>query len=261
MKTFIGRIGLFVFAAALIVFALRDTAAAEGTALTPAQRDAVEGVIRDFLKRNPEVVVEAIQAVQAREEQDKKARVQSAIKSIRAGAANDPWLPVSGNPTGDVTVVEYFDYACTYCKKVLPELRELLKADSGVRLVLKEYPILGPGSAVAARVSIAAWRADPKKHNAFHFTLMGLRGSLTEDRIFQIAAESGYDAKALRQAMADPQIEAQLRRNYADAEALQVSGTPSFIIGETMFAGAADLATFKKMVADARAACRDRTAC
>lgn len=263
MKTIMIRIGFIGLVLAGVVPALgpRAAQAADSPALGPAQREAVEGVVRDFLKRHPEVVLEAIHAMQAREEQDKKDRALAAVKSVRAAIDKDPGLPISGNPKGDVTIVEYFDYACTYCKKVVPELRELLKADAGIRLVLKEYPILIPESATAARVSLAAWRADPKKHTAFHFTLMSLRGTLNEDRIFQIATESGYDAKALRRTMTDPEIDAQLRRTYQDAEALQISGTPSFIIGETLHSGAVDLPALKKMVAAARAACRERAIC
>ncbi len=156
-----------------------------------------------------------------------------------------------GNPDGDVTIVEFFDYQCGYCKTMAGPMRDLVKTDGKVRWVLKEFPILGPESMVAARASLAAHRQG--KYETFHFTLMGLRGRLSEAAIWQAAAEAGLDIARLRQDMADPAIEALINTNYQLAQALQIEGTPAFAIGGTLVPGAAPKEHLSELVRRARA--------
>ena len=214
---------------------VRPAAAADP--FTPAQEAAIEAIVQDYIARNPELVLEAIAAIEARQKAEKERVAQAALIAHRDVLERNPADPVLGNPDGDVTIVEFFDYQCGYCKTMVGPMRELVEGDGKVRWVLKEFPILGPESMVAARASLAAGRQD--KYEAFHFTLMGLRGRLSEAAIWQAASEAGLDLERLRKDMADPAIEAAINANYQLAQALQIEGTPAFTIGDTLIPGAA----------------------
>ncbi|MEQ8815843.1 MAG: DsbA family protein [Thalassobaculum sp.] len=204
---------------------------------TPEQKAAIEAIVQDYIARNPELVLEAIAAIEARQKTEKEQAAQAALTAHRNVLERNPADPVLGNPDGDVTIVEFFDYQCGYCKTMVGPMRELVNGDGKVRWVMKEFPILGPESMVAARASLAAKRQD--KYEAFHFTLMGVRGRLSEAAIWQAAAETGLDLERLRKDMADPDIEAQINANYQLAQALRIEGTPAFTIGSTLIPGAA----------------------
>jgi len=206
-------------------------------------------------------VVEAIRAFQAREEQEKKGRAQANLVSQRDALVNDPSSPVAGNPDGDVTVVEFFDYRCGYCKQVFPAVMALMKEDPNIRYVFKEFPILGPESVVASRAALAAWRLDKNKYLGFHSALMANRGSLPESKVMTLAAESGYDVEDLRQEMANPEIEAILQRNLQLADSLNIGGTPTFVIGDKLLPGAVTAEVLTSVVADAREACQKTGVC
>ena len=221
-------------------------------AMSPADRTAIEEVVREFLLKNPEVIVEAVRNLQEREKQDSNQRLKANLVAKRSELVNDPDTPVGGNPKGDVTIVEFFDYRCGFCKRVMPALQEVLKSDKNVRFVFKEFPILGPESVAASKVALAAWLVDKGKYEALHWALMKATGTLPESRLMKIAADVGYDAKALAKAMDDPKVENVIRRNYALAEALEINGTPAFVIGDHVIRGAVDLAAFRQAVAKAR---------
>jgi protein-disulfide isomerase len=159
---------------------------------------------------------------------------------------------VAGNPKGDVTVVEFFDYRCTFCKRVLPAVRRLLRDDPRIRYVFKEFPILTPQSRIAARAALAAWRVAPETYFGFHVDLMSARGALGEAVILRLAANAGLDTQRLKREMQSPEIEAVLRRNAEIAQRLGIQGTPAFIIGERLVPGAIDLAQLQSLVAEAR---------
>jgi len=256
MKVRILVAALAVTVAALLAFAFvgKDT-------LDTGQREAMEKVVREYLRKNPEIVVEAIRAFQAREEQEKKGRAQANLVSQRDALVNDPSSPVAGNPDGDVTVVEFFDYRCGYCKQVFPAVMALMKEDPNIRYVFKEFPILGPESVVASRAALAAWRLDKNKYLGFHSALMANRGSLPESKVMTLAAESGYDVEDLRQEMANPEIEAILQRNLQLADSLNIGGTPTFVIGDKLLPGAVTAEVLTSVVADAREACQKTGVC
>ena len=233
--------------------AFAGPAAGDGHGLTEAQRSEMERVVREVLRNNPEIVVEAIEAVRAKQEEARRIERKMAVVINGERLNNDPTSPVGGNPQGDVTVVEFFDYQCPYCKRIFASVATLLKSDSNVRYVFKEYPILGRESGFAARAALAAWNLDPDKYMGFHAALMTARGGLTEERTMRIAAESGFDTDRLREAMAEPGIEAALQANFALAEALMIVGTPTFVIGEEVISGAAvNLDHLKWLVVQAR---------
>jgi protein-disulfide isomerase len=166
----------------------------------------------------------------------------------------DPDIPVAGNPNGDITIVEWFDYNCPYCRKLEPELRQVVQDDGKVRLVLKDWPILGPVSIVAARMALAAKYQD--KFVQAHDAMIGVSSKLTEPRIRELLAGAGIDVDRLDRdlaANAKP-IDAILARNNEQAEAFGFRGTPSFIVGKFRVPGALSMAEFERVIADARKA-------
>lgn len=232
--------------------AFAAAALAAEPAFTPKQKRAVEDVVRQYLRDNPEVLIEAIEALREKQRAGSARRLQETLASKRGELENDPASPVAGNPEGNVTVVEFFDYNCPYCKMVYPRVRNLLESDGNIRYVLKEFPILGPQSVAAARAALAIWKMDSKKYMPFHASMMKSRGKLSEATIFDLAAEAGFDAAALRKAMAEPWIDEALQKNIELAESLDINGTPGFVIGNRVIPGAVDLDTLKELVAAAR---------
>jgi protein-disulfide isomerase len=237
--------------AALLALPAGPVSAAD--ALSSAQQEQIEAVVREYILKNPEILVESLHRY---EEQHKQATAEEATKAIAANRdalEKNPTSPVAGNPQGDVTVVEFFDYRCGYCKKVLPSVQELLKTDKNVRLVFKEFPILGEDSVFAAQTALATWKVAPDKYLPFHLALMESRGEMNEARVLEIAKKVGLDLEKLKAAKADPAIKATIGRNHELARALQINGTPAFIVGGQLVPGAVDITTLREMVGTARA--------
>ena len=211
---------------------------------------AIEQIIRDYLLRNPEVLREAMQALEAKQRTAETERVKGVIAQRREEILRDPDSPVGGNPDGDATVVEFFDYRCPYCRAVVPTLATAAGEDPKLRIVYKEFPILGPSSALAARAALAS--REQGKYLAFHRALMAAEGDFTEARILEIAASVGLDTARLRKDMEDPKIIATIQRNHALARSLGINATPSFVIGEALVVGGMEAATLKLWIAKAR---------
>jgi protein-disulfide isomerase len=235
-------------AAAAVPLLARPAAAEE--ALTPAQKQSFEKLIHDYLLDHPEVLIEALQAAEDKMKQQAEERAQQAIASRSQELLADPEAPVVGNPQGDVTLVEFFDYRCPYCKQVSPSLQALIKEDSRLRVVYNEFPVLGRESVYASRAALAAKKQG--KYEPFHNALMGLKGQLGDEVVLKTAASVGLDVEKLKSDMGTPDIEAQLRRNHELAQALEVRGTPAFIVGSTLIPGAVDVATLRQKIAEAR---------
>jgi protein-disulfide isomerase len=225
----------------------RALAAAE---MSPSDRAAVEGIIHDYLINNPEVLIEALRGAEDKLTREADAKASKVLGDRRREIFDDPATPIGGNPRGDVTIVEFFDYRCPYCKQVLPSLQTLLKEDHQLRFIYKEMPVLGAQSTFAARAALAAQRQG--KYEAFHTAMMGTKGQITEDTVYKVAGSVGLDLDRLKQDMAAPEIEQALKANLALADALNVHGTPAFIIGNHIVPGALDLDALKNMIADAR---------
>lgn len=218
--------------------------------IAPAQRAAIEGIIHDYLINNPDVLIEALRGAEDRLNREADDKATKVLADRRAEIFDDPATPVGGNPRGDVSIVEFFDYRCPYCKQVLPTLQTLLKEDPKLRFVYKEMPVLGAQSVLAAHAALAAQRQG--KYEAFHNALMATKGQITEDTVYKVAASVGLDVERLKQDMAAPEIERALQANLALAGALNIRGTPGFIIGNHIVPGALDLDALKNMIADAR---------
>jgi protein-disulfide isomerase len=241
---------LFAALVALSLSLLAPLASAQEKSITPEQKTEIETIVRDYLLEHPEVIREAIQALQAKEEQSKaKAQTQAVLENKEA-LFNDPETPVAGNSMGDVTVVEFFDYHCPYCKAVASPLHQLLQEDKGVRLVLKEFPILGEDSMLASKAALAA-RAQGK-YWEFHQALMAHRGKFTMDVIKALATKVGADPAKLEADMAQPQISPQISGTHSLAQTLDISATPTFIIGDQVIEGAVPLEQLKELIKKAR---------
>jgi protein-disulfide isomerase len=235
---------LLIFVAATAVPARADEP------LTPEQKKAVEQVIHDYLMANPKFVIQVLEAAREKMKQDKAADARQAIAAKRDELLRDPTSPVGGNPKGDVTIVEFFDYSCPYCKQVEPQIEALLKEDRKIRIVYKEFPVLGEGSVYASSMALAAQKQG--KYAAFHDAMIATKGHATEEMVLKVAADVGVDVARAKAVMKAPDIEDILKRNYALAEALEINGTPAFIVGNVLVPGATTVDHLKELVADAR---------
>ncbi len=220
------------------------------TDMPPAQREAIEGIIHDYLIHNPDVLIEALRGAEDKLNREADANAAKVLSDRRSEIFDDPETPVGGNPRGDVTIVEFFDYRCPYCKQVLPSLQALLKEDHKLRFLYKEMPVLGPQSVIAAHAALAAQRQG--KYEAFHAAMMATKGQITEETVYKVAGSVGLDIDRLKQDMSAPDIEQALKANLALANALNIHGTPGFIVGKHIVPGAVELDTLRSMVADAR---------
>ncbi len=206
--------------------------------------------VRAYLLENPTVLREVITKLQVTEAQETQNRQQQMLSQFKGEIENDGYSYVAGNPDGDVTIVEFFDYRCGYCKKVYADLMNVVKEDGNIRLVLKEFPILGDASVLGARAVMAA--ENQGKYMEFHSALMELRGNITETRIMAMAAQFDMDAEKLAADMKSEDITSKIRRTYDLAQALSITGTPAFVIGDQLAPGAIPAGRLKQLVAEAR---------
>jgi protein-disulfide isomerase len=213
-------------------------------------REEFDRRVRDYLINHPEVIVEAVQGLQARQQRADLTEAQEALKARADEIFRDPNSPVGGNAQGDVTLVEFFDYNCPYCRKMAPLLIEAEKADPQLRIVFKEFPILGPGSEFAARAALASQRQG--QYEAFHHALMAAKEKVNDESVLTAAAQVGLDVERLKADMQDPSIQMAIDRNMALATALRISGTPGFIVGDQILRGATELTVLQGMIAQAR---------
>ncbi|SRR6266508_772195 len=213
-------------------------------------KDEFERRVRAFLLDHPEVVVEAINRLEARQGAQEATEAQAVLKSRADEVFRDPDSPVGGNPDGDVTLVEFFDYNCPYCRQVAPLMLEAEAADPKLRLVFKEFPILGANSTFAAKIALAAHKQG--KYLALHHALMKVRGTVDEAKVLEAATAAGLDVDRLKAEAEAPAIQAMLERNLDLARALRINGTPGFAIGDKVFTGATDLKGLQALIGEAR---------
>ena len=224
-----------------------------GTAgFSPAQRAEIVAVVRNALKTDPTILGDAIIALRASAQQKEESDAGSAVHANAAALNGQPGDAIFGNPNGDVTLVEFYDPRCPYCRKVLPDLDGLLAADRKVRLIEKLIPILGPNSVLDAQAIQAATLQG--KYKAMQQALMTDSGAPGMDRIKTLAASIGLDVPRLLRDMKSDKVTAVLEANTGLAHALHLTGTPSFIIGDQVIPGAIDLAELRQAVAAQRAA-------
>jgi protein-disulfide isomerase len=220
--------------------------------MTSEQKEAFEKIVHDYLLAHPEVIIQALQSAKDKMEADAEAGAKAAIVEKHEQLVADPTSPVAGNPNGDVTIVEFFDYRCPYCKEVEPSLETLLREDGKIRIVYKEFPILGKPSVTATRVALAAQKQG--KYDAFHAAMMAAKGQIDDQVVMQVAKKVGLDLDRVKKDMEGQDVDDIIKRNYDLAQQLDIKGTPAFIIGSEVVPGAIDIAGLKEKIAAARKA-------
>ena len=237
---------------ALLAFSLAQPSRAQS--VSPAQRSEIEKIIKDYLIANPEVLQEAFTELQKRQTLAEAEKHKTAVKSNAQALFNSSRQVVLGNPQGDVTMVEFFDYNCGYCKRALGDMLDLLKSDAKLKVVLKEFPVLGESSMEAARVAVAVRMQDKtgKKYLDFHQKLFAQRGQIGRAQALAAAKEASLDMSRLEKDMASDEIKATLEESYKLADALGMSGTPSYVVGSDVLVGAVGLEALKEKINTAR---------
>jgi protein-disulfide isomerase len=245
-------IGLFIIFVAITVLTtfglLKDFKSADSSSMT---KDEVQAIVKDYIQANPEAIIKSLTEYQQKAQKNQDAEAQKNVISKKDELENDATTPVAGNPKGDVTIVEFFDYSCGYCKKVFPYLTELLKEDPNVKLVLKEFPILGPNSLLASQAALAVNIINPAKYVDFHNALMKERVS-GKDAILKIAGDLGLDTAAISAKMDSPEVAAIIEKNRKLAGDIGVHGTPAFVINGEFIPGAIEYDEMKQRVKAAR---------
>ena len=251
------RLELRPLAAALLAIALALPAAAPvgAQSFSPDQRGEIERIIREYLLKHPELLQEVMSELEKRQTAADAEKHRSAIKELSAAIFNSSRQVTLGNLQGDVTVVEFFDYNCGYCKRAMTDMLDLLKSDGKVKFVLKEFPVLGEGSMQAAQVAVAVRMQDKtggKKYLEFHQKLLASRGSIDKARAVAAAKEVGLDVARIEKDLASEEVKATLEESYKIAEALGLNGTPSYVVGSDVVIGAVGLKVLKEKVNNAR---------
>ena len=239
-----------IWRAWLLVAIAATAVSTEAEAQRELDRKAIQEIVREYLISNPEVLEEAMRALHAKREAARRKVVRTVIDRNRAAIFSHPMSPVSGNPKGDVTLVEFFDYQCGFCKRSLKPMKDLLASDRKLRVVWKEFPILGPVSRFAARAAMAADKQG--RYLDFHVAVMGAPAKLTEAWVIATAGRLGLDVERLRRDMRDPAIENYLDETIGLARKLGITGTPAFVIGDTVVPGAVGAARLRKLIAEVR---------
>lgn len=221
--------------------------------MTDEERAAFRAEVRAYLLDNPEVIMEAVAVLEQREN---AAKVQADIAAARANADalfNDPSSFIGGNPDGDITIVEFLDYRCGYCKRAHPEIAQLLDSDQNIRFIIKELPILGEQSVLASRFALAVKQiAGDEMYLTVHDALMEFRGEITEDTLGRLAQSLLLDTGAVITAMNSPEITQIINNNRALSQRLQISGTPTFVVDDQMLRGYVPLAQMQQIIAEMR---------
>jgi protein-disulfide isomerase len=221
--------------------------------MTDAERQAFRNEVRAYLLENPEVLVEALDVLRARDAQAEAARDDALLVEYRDPLFNDAASWVGGNPEGDVTIVEFVDYRCSYCRKAHSEVMELVESDGNIRLIMKEYPILGEQSLISARFAIAVLQLHgPDAYGRAHDALITLRGDATPERLAALATELGHDAAQILALMDAPEVTSVIEANHSLGAAMDINGTPTFVVQDTLLRGYAPLEGMRQMVEDAR---------
>lgn len=221
--------------------------------MTEAERAAFRAEVRAYLLENPEVLMEAIEVLEAREATTQASTDAALVTANYDALVRDGHSWVGGNPDGDVTIIEFLDYRCGFCKRAFPEVEELVASDGNIRVIVKEFPILGPQSVMASRFAIATkLTAGDDAYKTIHDDLMEMRGNVSGPALQRIADTAGLDGEAILAAMELPAVDEIISENRELAQAMQITGTPTFVIGGQMLRGFLPLEGMRAIVADER---------
>ncbi|SMF51284.1 Protein-disulfide isomerase [Xaviernesmea oryzae] len=226
---------------------------APAVALDDQQKKEIGEFIREYLLQNPEVLIEAQDALQAKQQAQRSEQSLKGIADNKDAIFSSPTDITLGNASGDVTIVEFFDYNCGYCKRALADMEEILAKDKNIRFILKEFPILGPDSLAAHRVANAVRLLAPEKYAEFHRTLLGGQDHASEETAIAVATSLGLDEAAIRKSMAENPNDDLVRQNYQLANAIGITGTPTYVVGNEAVFGAVGIEAIEEKVANVRA--------
>ena len=228
--------------------------AASAQSFSDTQRGDIETIVHDYLIAHPEVLEEAMAELSKRQAAAEAKKHEAGVATNAETLFNSPRGVVLGNKDGDVTFVEFFDYNCGYCKRAMTDMLDLMKTDSKLKVVLKEFPVLSEGSVDAAKVAVAVRMQDPggKKYLDFHQRLLGGRGPADKTHAMAAAKEAGLDTARIEKDLASPEVRATLEENFKLAEAMGMNGTPSYVIGKQVVIGAVGLEGLKEKIGIAR---------
>jgi protein-disulfide isomerase len=237
-------------AAALMLLApIGTTAQAE---MTDAQKSEIEQLVREYILANPEIVEAALIALEEKQRAAEKAKQSDAIVELNSAIFDSQHQAVIGNPNGSVTMVEFFDYNCGYCKRAFNDMQALVESNPDLRVVLKEFPILSEGSLEAARISVAVTKLAPQSYADFHRELLIRGGSANREKALSIAKEMGLDIAALEAEAAKDDTAANFTEVRKIAQAIGITGTPSYVIGNEAVFGAVGFDQLQEKIAAAR---------
>ncbi len=217
-----------------------------------AQKAEIETIVHDYLMAHPEVIDEAAQALQKKRDQELAEKQSKAIEEKASTIFNSKNQMVLGNPDGPITLVEFFDYNCTYCRRAVSDMTALLSANPDLRMVMKEFPILAPGSVEAARISVAVKKTSPDKYLAFHQELFSRPGQANEAKALEVATDLGLNVDTLKAAAGTGDVTDDLQEVHQLATDLGISGTPSYVIGKEIVPGAIGFDGLQAMVSAIR---------
>ena len=243
-----------IAAACAALLAIAVPQASRADEFSASQRGELERIVREYLVAHPEVIQEAMSELEKRQTAADAEKHKAAVKQYSEALFTSPRQVVLGNPNGNVTFVEFFDYNCGYCKRAMDDMLTLLKDDPKLKVVLKEFPVLGPGSVEAAQVAVAVRMQDKtgKKYLEFHQKLLSGRGQADKARALAVAKDIGLDMGRLDKDLASPEVKATLQESFKLAEALGLNGTPSYVIGDNVVVGAVGLESLKEKVNTSR---------
>jgi protein-disulfide isomerase len=223
-------------------------------AVTDEERAALREEVRAYLLENPELLTEMIALLEAQQKAAAAENDRTLVAENHEAIFDDGFSFVGGNPDGAVTIVEFLDYQCGFCRRAHPEVQELLTADGDIRWIVKEMPILGPGSELAARAAVATLIAEgPEAYVGLNDRLMRLEGQVTDESLDATLTAAGLDPAAIRAGMTDPEVDRRLAETLALAARLEISGTPTFVFDNRMVRGYVPLAQMQAMVEELRA--------
>jgi protein-disulfide isomerase len=228
--------------------------AASAQSFSDSQRGEIEQIVKNYLLSHPEILEDVSAELSKRQAATEALKHEAAVTKNADTIFNSPRGVTLGNKNGDVSFVEFFDYNCGYCKRAMTDMLELLKSDPKLKVVLKEFPVLGPNSVEAAQVAVAVRMQDPggKKYLDFHQRLLGARGQADKTHALAAAKEAGLDMARIEKDMSSPEVRATLEENFKLAEAMGMNGTPSYVIGKQVVVGAVGIDNLKEKINTAR---------
>ncbi|MBV9564221.1 MAG: DsbA family protein [Bradyrhizobium sp.] len=226
--------------------------AASAQSFSDGQRGDIETIVHNYLVAHPEVLEEAMNELSKRQAAAEEKKHEESVAKNADTIFNSPRGVVLGNKGGDVTFVEFFDYNCGYCKRAMSDMLNLMKSDSKLKVVLKEFPVLSEGSVEAAKVAVAVRMQDPSKYLDFHTKLLGGRGPADKARALAAAKEAGLDTARIEKDLASPEVQGTIEENFKLAEDMGMNGTPSYVIGKQIVVGAVGLDGLKEKIGLAR---------